>query len=107
VIHGTPVVPAPAKEMKKVGAISAPGTIIVSLPVDARLTVDGAATSSTSDRRTLVTPDLQVGSTYVYTMQAEVVRDGRNMVETQQVTVRGGEVANVNFNFSTQGVASR
>ncbi len=109
---GCVVVPAtPAKEMvpapKKTGATSAPATIVVSLPADARLVVDGAQTSSTSDRRTLVTPELQFGETYTYTMQAEVVRDGRTVAQTQQVSVRGGEVSTVNFNFSTQTVASR
>lgn len=105
----TPATPAtPAKELpKKTSATSAPATIVVSLPADARLLVDGAATTSTSDRRTLVTPELVFGSSYVYTMQAEVVREGRTMVETQQVTVRGGDVTNVNFNFSTQAVVSR
>jgi uncharacterized protein (TIGR03000 family) len=86
---------------------SAPATIVVSLPADARLTVDGNATTSTSERRTLVTPDLEFGSTYVYTLRAEVVRDGRAVVETQEVTVRGGETTNVPFSFSSQSVASR
>lgn len=92
---------------KKTGSLDIPATIIVSLPADARLTVDGASTSSTSDRRILVTPVLENGSTYVYTMQAEVVRDGRTMTQTQQVTVRGGETSSVQFNFASEGVASR
>lgn len=96
-------VPAP----KKTTLSAVPATIIVSLPADARLIVDGAPTNSTSDRRTLVTPALEVGSTFVYTMQAEVVRDGRTVAQTQEVTVRGGETSTVRFQFSTQTVASR
>jgi uncharacterized protein (TIGR03000 family) len=92
---------------KKTGAVNVPATIIVSLPTDARLSVDGTMTTSTSERRTLVTPVLEGDSTYVYTMQAEVTREGRVMTQTQQVTVRGGEISNVQFNFSTQSVASR
>ena len=92
---------------KKSTAVNVPATIIVSLPADARLTVDGAATTSTSERRTLVTPVLEGDSTYVYTMQAEITREGRVMTQSQQVTVRGGMTANVQFNFSNQSVASR
>jgi uncharacterized protein (TIGR03000 family) len=91
----------PAKE------VSAPATIVVSLPADAKLTVDGNATKSTSERRTFITPAIETGADYVYTLQAEVVRDGRSVIETQQVTVRGGETTQVPFNFSPQGVASR
>ena len=103
-----PVLPAPTKEMpKKSSATNAPATIVVSLPADARLVVDGSATSSTSENRTLVTPALEFGSTYVYTMQASIVRDGQTVTQTQEVTVRGGEVFNINFSFPTQAVASR
>jgi uncharacterized protein (TIGR03000 family) len=68
--------------------------------------VDGSATSSTSATRTLVTPELQYGSTYVYTVRAEIVRDGQTVTETQQVNVIGGHISSVQFNFS-QSVASR
>ena len=97
---GEPV-PAP----KKVG-LNVPATIVVSLPADARLIVDGAATASTTERRTLVTPALEVGSTYVYTMRAEIVREGRTVAQEQIVNVRGGQVFPVQFSFPTS-VASR
>ena len=93
--------------VKKPGSVSAPATIVVSLPADARLIVDGTATTSTSERRTLVTPNLEFGSDYVYTMVAEVVREGRTSSQTQQVTVRGGQTANVQFNFPGQSIVSR
>jgi len=88
---------------KKEAAVNAPATIVVSLPADARLIVDGSATTSTSSVRTLVTPVLANGSTYVYTMQAQF----GGQTQTQQVTVRSGETSNVQFSFSTTGVASR
>jgi uncharacterized protein (TIGR03000 family) len=88
---------------KKEAAVNAPATIIVNLPAAARLTVDGAATTSTSSVRTLVTPVLATGETYIYTMQAQF----SGQTQTQQVTVRSGETSNVQFNFSTTGVASR
>jgi uncharacterized protein (TIGR03000 family) len=114
---GTVVTPPPAgkplpksepiPEPKKKAQSAAPATIIVSLPADARLFVDGSATTSTSARRTLVTPELAFGQTYAYTMRVEVVRDGQVQAQTQQVNVIGGQIANVQFNLSSQGVASR
>lgn len=96
----------PPVDKKKVQA-AAPATILVSLPAGARLTVDGAATTSTAAQRTLITPALEVGAEYAYTFRAEFVNEGRTMVQTQQVNVRGGATTTVEFNFSTQGVASR
>jgi len=107
IVPGAPLLPPPTKEMPKKAATEAPATIVVSLPAEARLIVDGASTNSTSERRTLLTPSLEFGSTYIYTMQAELVRDGQTLRQTQEVTVRGGEVSNVTFNFTTQAVASR
>lgn len=86
---------------------SATAKILVRLPADALLIVDGKSTVSTSPIRTLVTPALAVGTTYVYSMRAEVVRDGQTVVEHQQVTVRGGATSTVHFQFNNQGVASR
>jgi uncharacterized protein (TIGR03000 family) len=96
-----------APKDKKEASINVPATIVVSLPADARLIVDGTPTTSTSARRTLTTPVLENGSTYVYTMQAEITREGRVQTQTQQVTVRGGATSNVVFDFSTESVASR
>jgi uncharacterized protein (TIGR03000 family) len=114
---GTPVVVPPAKALpkpsepvpqpKKTTQSTAPATIIVSLPADARLFVDGNSTVSTTAVRTLVTPELAIGSTYVYTMRAEIVRDGQVQSQTQQVNVIGGQTATVQFSLSSQGVASR
>ena len=109
------IVPAvPAKPLPEVvpppkgkGAIAAPATILVSVPAGARLIVDGVPTNSVSERRTLVTPALEVGATYSYTMQVEIVRDGRTIVQSQDVAVRGGETSTVEFQFPIQGIASR
>ncbi len=81
----------------------APATILVSLPANAKLTVDGNPTTSTSAVRTLITPVLELGSSYVYTLRAEL----NGQAVTQQVEVRGGETSQAEFNFNGQGVASR
>jgi len=84
----------------------APATMVVTLPEDATLTVDGTVTTSTSSERVLVTPDLQTGQTFQYTLTAQVMRAGSMQTVTRQVTVRGGEEIRVNLELPVN-VASR
>jgi uncharacterized protein (TIGR03000 family) len=115
---GTVVTPSKGAEPVKVDpktmpkkqeeeANAAPATIVVTLPAEAKLTVDGNATQSTSDRRTFVTPALETGADFVYTLRAEVVQDGQVSIQTRDVTVRSGQTTEVSFTFASQGVASR
>lgn len=99
---GKEKVPPPAK---KTGLTPAPATLVITLPADASLSVDGNATVSTSARRVLVTPALEEGE-YVYNLRAEIVRDGQTIAENQTVNVRPGQTTEVSFSF-TQTVASR
>jgi uncharacterized protein (TIGR03000 family) len=114
--YGTPVQPEQPKVMPKVEPktggtkkveASAPATIVVSLPAGARLTVDGVPTRSTAAVRTLVTPALETGASYVYTLRAEVGQGNETVAQTRQVNVRAGETTQVPFTFTSTGVASR
>ncbi len=81
-------------------------TLIVSLPADAKLLIDGNETTSETARRVFETPALQAGREFEYTLQAKVVRDGKTEVITQQVTVRAGEETVVRMEMPT-AVAAR
>lgn len=113
VIIGCPggVVVPPAKEMpkekEKAGEVAAPATIVVTLPADARLTVDDAATSSTSSTRVLMSPTLEPGREFHYTLKAEIVRDGKTQATSQRITVRAGEQTRVNLQFPVASVAQK
>jgi uncharacterized protein (TIGR03000 family) len=86
----------------------APATIIVALPADARLTVDDAATTSTSARRVFVSPELSPDIEYNYTLKAEFVVNGKPVTQTKVITVSAGAETNVTFEAgNTAGVASR
>jgi uncharacterized protein (TIGR03000 family) len=80
--------------------IEAPATIVVRLPADAKLTVDGSVTRSTEGVRTFVSPPLQAGKDYQYTLRAEVTRDGKKVERTREVKVRAGQTSEVNFDFA-------
>ena len=84
---------------KKMSQASAPATIIVRLPAEAKLTVDGNVTTSTSAQRVFVSPALEQGQEYFYTLTAEVVRDGKSASRTERIAVRAGEETNVNITF--------
>ena len=91
--------PAPAPDRPRdQGYVNGPAHIYVNLPADARLFVDGIQTKTTDKaNRTFLTPDLQNGIEYRYTMKAEVVRDGQTQSETKTVIVRAGEQVREEF----------
>jgi len=82
-------------------------TIVVNLPADATLTIDGERTQSTSGTRVFVSPPLQQGKTYQYTLRAEVNRDGRRETTSRTVDVQAGRTANVNIDFSGMNQGER
>lgn len=104
--HGPEYGPAPAPAPKK-AEMAYPATIVVTLPVDAKLTIDGNTTTSTSARRVFTSPALEQGQEYVYTLRAEILRDGQMIAETQNITVRAGAEIPVQFTFASSGVAIR
>ena len=100
----------PPKASDKKTELSAPASIVVSLPADARLTVDDTVTKSTSANRLFATPALETGKEFHYTLKAEVVRDGQKLTASEKVTVRAGEETRVNFaaeKFTATTVAAK
>lgn len=98
--------PAPAEkgraEPRPPAALNAaPAKVLVTLPVDASLTIDGQATTSTGATREFVSPALENGKAYVYTIKVDVSRDGKTVSESKTVYVRAGETSEVSFGLST------
>ncbi len=85
----------------------APATIVVSLPADAKLTIEDHATSSTSEMRTFVSPPLEPGKAFEYTLKAELSRGGQAQTTTTKVTIRAGDESFVRLDFPGAGVARR
>jgi uncharacterized protein (TIGR03000 family) len=104
----------PVKQMpmvdkdKKDEPIAAPANIVVNLPSGAKLSIDGYVSSQTTGTRYLVTPTLQPGQDYTYTLVAETVANGQAVQQSQKITVRAGATTPVSFTFgSTPAAASR
>lgn len=99
-----PVAPAPAPRKpepvpapKKVTASPAPAQVIVQLPDNAELFIDGQRSRLTAATRTVVTPALEPDEDFYYTLRAEIVRDGKTIRKDQQVLLRAGKVSRVDF----------
>lgn len=91
--------PAKAEEKKKeVSSVtSMPAKVLVQLPTDATLYINGQKSTLTTTTRTIVTPALPTGENYYYTMRTEVVRDGKVLTESKRVSLQAGEVSQVDF----------
>src|SRR5262249_32665187 len=94
-------------ENKDEAAAAAPARITVHLPADARLTVDGEPTTSTSAVREFVSPALPAGQAFRYTLQAEFTRNGKAVVVKKDVIVKAGLRTEVRFGADLTSVAAR
>jgi uncharacterized protein (TIGR03000 family) len=88
-------------------ATPTPASVVVELPADAKLVIDDHLTQSMSEVRRFVSPPLPPGKDYHYTLKAEIVREGKPQIQTQQITVRAGEETRVTVQFPSATVASR
>jgi len=73
------------------------GRIHVRLPADATLWVDGDATQQTGAERDFVTPPLEPGRSFTYTLRARWMNGSEPVERTMKVDVRGNDTAQVDF----------
>ncbi len=60
-----------------------------------KLTIDGEATTSTSTQRVFVSPALETGRDYHYTVKVEFVKEGKVVSVSKEVAVRAGNETRV------------
>jgi len=84
--------PAGDKDNKKSTA-----NIIIELPANATLYVDGQPTGTTGALRNFHTPELPAGQAFYYEMKAEVVVGGQTVTEELRVVVHAGDELNKSF----------
>lgn len=94
----TPAPPAmPPKDGKPTAMMAAPAALVVTLPTDATLKINGVATAQAAGVRQFSTPTLVAGQTFYYTLTAEIVRDGQTLTSVQTVSVRAGETTSASM----------
>jgi len=109
IIPSTPAAPmvpgAPAAQppMLPMGTMLAPPqdsvTMNVRVPGEAKVYVNGMATTSTGNQRRYVSNGLEPGFNYTYELRAEIERDGKLVTTTKTVKVKAGDVTDVSIDF--------
>jgi uncharacterized protein (TIGR03000 family) len=73
------------------------GKVMVRLPADATLSVEGRPLTVSNGERTFVTPPLPADREAVYTFKVEWTRDGETLSRSKKVRVKAGEVVVADF----------
>jgi uncharacterized protein (TIGR03000 family) len=94
----TPAAPAPGAETQVTPDNS--GMLTITVPYDAKVTINGMVTKSTGSHRQFVSYDLKEGFSYKYEVTAEVVRDGKIIEDTKTVVLTAGATNVVAFGFN-------
>jgi uncharacterized protein (TIGR03000 family) len=94
-------------EKKTSQAGPAAATIVVNLPADAKLLFDNEPTTSTGDSRVFVSPTLNPGREYHYTLKAQAVREGKPVTVERVIAVRAGETTPASLTLPGASVAQR
>ena len=85
-----------------------PTTLIVRLPADAKLTLEGASTAAAGTTRKFETNILEPGERWEdYRVVARIERNGREVVQEQTLTLVGGQSQEIAFDFDASQIASR
>ena len=77
------------------------------LPAEAKLYVDGRLTMIGGTERTFTTPPLADGSQYYYDVKAEVIVDGKPVVEHKRILVEAGATIKESFPMLIAAVEGR
>jgi len=86
--------PDEPKRLMPVPGLGGGARLIIEVPADAKVTIDGRPTQSTSDVRYYYTPKLNDGETYFYDVAVELPGD---KPATRRVYVRANEVVRETF----------
>lgn len=99
--------PLPRDKDRDEAARPARAIIVVHLPPEATLTVDGAATHLKSAVREFKSPLLPPGEEFTYRFQAVLNRDGETVTASRRVTVRAGQRTRLDLEFPSARMVQR
>lgn len=94
----TPAAPGTAPNLGDSGPAPNQATVVVTLPADAKLFIEGQAIDQAGPVRTIRTPaQLEIGKPYYYVIAMEVQRNGKPVRKEETVTLEAGKVTRVEF----------
>jgi uncharacterized protein (TIGR03000 family) len=71
--------------------------LIVSLPADAVLTINGMLTRSTGSERSFITQELASGKDHQFILKCDFTRDGAKQSITRKLRLRAGATERTEF----------
>lgn len=74
--------------------------VVVKLPEEGQLTIDDSTTKQDGEVRTFVTPPLEPGKQFTYTLAVTVKRDGKLLTRKAEVVVRSARTSSVDFDMA-------
>ncbi len=80
--------------------------LTVSVPADAKVFVNGQATTSTGELRQYSTAGLTKGSAYRYQVRIELVRDGKPVSQEKTVSIAAGRTGSLAFSEAPEAQAA-
>jgi uncharacterized protein (TIGR03000 family) len=80
--------------------------VVVSVPEDAKVMIDGKETSTTGSYRSFSTQKLKNGKWDDYSVEVSVVRDGKTITRREQFDLAAGEFRFFEFEFNEAGLGS-
>jgi len=76
--------------------------LTVSVPAEAKVFVNGRATTSTGELRQFASAGLTKDATYRYRVRAEFLRDGMPISEERTVSMTAGQSGSLAFNATAE-----
>ena len=83
-----------------------PARILVRVPADVHIYINGEPTRQASEERLFISPPLPPGRTLGYDLRLETTREGKLLTRTERVEVRAGETTEVNLEAPTAEAAA-
>jgi uncharacterized protein (TIGR03000 family) len=72
-------------------------TLNLTVPVDAKIWIEGSPTALGGWQRQFVSPPIEPGYNYTYHLQVSWMQGGREVTRNRQITVHAGDVIDVSF----------
>jgi uncharacterized protein (TIGR03000 family) len=79
--------------------------LVIQVPPDAQVTVEGQPVQQMGPVRQLVSPPLEPGKPFHYTVKAQWNQNGQPVTQEKKVDVQAGQTATVDFNQQGGGMA--
>lgn len=86
--------------------VAEPARIRVFIPAPAQLTIDDALTSQTGEERVFVTPPLQPGRKFTYTLKATWIEGSRQLIRRAIAIVRAGQETTIDLRHRSKDGSS-